>query len=99
MLLASQCGDCELLNFGNSPVSSTVKYLVYVRGQHKLAGRERVPVRIHSECFTGDVLGSQRCDCGEQLQRFLQEMSRNECAVLIYIKGHEGRGGRRSRAP
>jgi 3,4-dihydroxy 2-butanone 4-phosphate synthase/GTP cyclohydrolase II len=50
-----------------------------------------VPVRIHSECFTGDVLGSRRCDCGEQLDMALHLISQVDCGVLIYLR-QEGRG-------
>ncbi len=49
-----------------------------------------VMVRVHSECFTGDVLGSQRCDCGEQLEKSLEVITR-EKGVLIYLR-QEGRG-------
>jgi len=48
-------------------------------------------VRLHSECLTGDVLGSQRCDCGPQLQRSLQRVAA-EGGVVVYLRGHEGRG-------
>lgn len=51
---------------------------------------EVVTVRVHSECFTGDVLGSQRCDCGPQLERSLEVISK-EKGVLIYLR-QEGRG-------
>lgn len=57
-----------------------------------LQGKEDVPVRIHSECFTGDVLASQRCDCGQQLHKFLAVMDQSQAGVLLYIRGHEGRG-------
>lgn len=53
--------------------------------------KSRVPVRIHSECFTGDVLGSRRCDCGDQLDRALQLISEHGFGVLIYLR-QEGRG-------
>jgi len=49
-------------------------------------------VRIHSECHTGDIFGSLRCDCGEQLQFALQQMAEVGHGYLLYIKGHEGRG-------
>jgi 3,4-dihydroxy 2-butanone 4-phosphate synthase / GTP cyclohydrolase II len=49
-------------------------------------------VRVHSECLTGDALGSLRCDCGAQLQAALQQISRSGNGVLIYIRQHEGRG-------
>ncbi|MGA4669783.1 GTP cyclohydrolase II [Propionibacteriaceae bacterium Y1923] len=48
-------------------------------------------VRMHSECLTGDVFGSLRCDCGPQLQRSMQEVAERGGAV-IYLRGHEGRG-------
>jgi GTP cyclohydrolase II len=50
-----------------------------------------VLVRIHSECFTGDVLGSRRCDCGEQLQRAMDLVSQTQQGVIIYLR-QEGRG-------
>ncbi len=49
-------------------------------------------VRLHSECLTGDALGSLRCDCGEQLHAALHRMGQAEAGVLIYLRGHEGRG-------
>ncbi len=51
-----------------------------------------VLVRIHSECLTGDVFHSLRCDCGEQLERALKMIDREGKGVLIYMRGHEGRG-------
>ncbi|KAF4710511.1 GTP cyclohydrolase II [Perkinsus olseni] len=55
-------------------------------------GESDVPVRVHSECFTGDVLRSMKCDCGDQLLDFLVTLDEEERAVLLYIRGHEGRG-------
>jgi 3,4-dihydroxy 2-butanone 4-phosphate synthase / GTP cyclohydrolase II len=49
-------------------------------------------VRVHSECLTGDVFGSQRCDCGTQLADSLELIAREGCGVLVYLRGHEGRG-------
>lgn len=49
-------------------------------------------VRVHSECLTGDALGSLRCDCGAQLRESLKLISESEGGVLIYLRGHEGRG-------
>jgi 3,4-dihydroxy 2-butanone 4-phosphate synthase / GTP cyclohydrolase II len=57
-----------------------------------LAGRPDTLVRVHSECFTGDVLGSRRCDCGEQLDRALALIAAEGAGVVVYIRGHEGRG-------
>jgi 3,4-dihydroxy 2-butanone 4-phosphate synthase/GTP cyclohydrolase II len=58
----------------------------------EVAGMSDVAVRIHSECFTGDVLRSAKCDCGMQLDKYFSVMEREPAAVLLYIKGHEGRG-------
>lgn len=52
----------------------------------------RVPVRVHSECLTGDVFGSRRCDCGEQLDSAFQAIQRAGRGIIIYLRGHEGRG-------
>ncbi len=56
------------------------------------AGQQDVLVRVHSECFTGDVLGSARCDCGEQLDEAMRLIALAGCGVLVYVRGHEGRG-------
>src|SRR6187402_1601737 len=65
-------------------------YLAMVRGnvEHK----DGVLVRIHSECLTGDALGSLRCDCGVQLRLGLRAIAAEGRGVLIYATGHEGRG-------
>lgn len=54
-------------------------------------GQENVLTRIHSECFTGDVLGSRRCDCGEQLEMAMQKVAQEGCGIIIYLR-QEGRG-------
>jgi 3,4-dihydroxy 2-butanone 4-phosphate synthase/GTP cyclohydrolase II len=64
-------------------------HVALVKGD--VAGRENVLVRIHSECLTGDVLGSLRCDCGEQLANALKRISQEEVGVLVYMR-QEGRG-------
>jgi 3,4-dihydroxy 2-butanone 4-phosphate synthase / GTP cyclohydrolase II len=53
---------------------------------------EDVLVRVHSECLTGDVFGSLRCDCGPQLEESLAAVAREGRGVVLYIRGHEGRG-------
>lgn len=65
------------------------EHVALVKGQ--VDGRELVPVRIHSECFTGDVLGSRRCDCGEQLDMAMKMLDDAGYGVLIYLR-QEGRG-------
>ena len=60
-----------------------------VKGE--LAATELVPVRLHSECLTGDVFGSVRCDCGEQLAEALARIDSLPCGVVLYLR-QEGRG-------
>jgi 3,4-dihydroxy 2-butanone 4-phosphate synthase/GTP cyclohydrolase II len=57
-----------------------------------VAGKDGVMVRVHSECFTGDVLGSIRCDCGLQLRESMRRIEEEGEGVVVYIRGHEGRG-------
>jgi len=64
-------------------------HLALVKGEVK--GKEDVLVRVHSQCLTGDVFKSLRCDCGEQLDTALKIISRQECGVLLYLN-QEGRG-------
>ncbi len=66
------------------------QHLALVRGE--VAGQENVLVRVHSECLTGDVFGSRRCDCGPQLHAALDLIEREGRGVVIYLRGHEGRG-------
>ncbi len=65
------------------------EHIAFVKGD--VRDKHNVLVRIHSECFTGDVLGSRRCDCGEQLDLALKLINEAGCGVLIYLR-QEGRG-------
>ena len=65
-------------------------HVALVKGEP--AGHDNVLVRVHSECFTGDVLGSFRCDCGLQLAEAMRRISEEGEGVVVYIRGHEGRG-------
>ena len=58
----------------------------------EVAGADPVLVRVHSECLTGDVLGSRRCDCGGQLDDALAAIAAEGRGALVYLRGHEGRG-------
>ncbi|CAB4807257.1 unannotated protein [freshwater metagenome] len=49
-------------------------------------------MRVHSECLTGDIFGSMRCDCGVQLDNALERIAAEGAGVLVYLRGHEGRG-------
>lgn len=65
-------------------------HLALVRGQ--LSKAKNTLVRVHSECLTGDVFGSRRCDCGTQLHSALQMIDQAGHGVLLYMRQHEGRG-------
>ena len=67
-----------------------LEHIAYIRGEP--AADRATLVRVHSECLTGDVLGSLRCDCGSQLQRSLERIAGEGEGVLVYVRGHEGRG-------
>jgi GTP cyclohydrolase II len=69
--------------------ASAIEHLAILVGQPETA--EAPLVRIHSECFTGDLLGSMRCDCGEQLRGAIQKMAEDGAGVLLYL-AQEGRG-------
>jgi len=66
------------------------QHIAMVRGA--VQGEENVLVRVHSECLTGDVFGSMRCDCGIQLDAALARIAEEELGALVYLRGHEGRG-------
>jgi 3,4-dihydroxy 2-butanone 4-phosphate synthase/GTP cyclohydrolase II len=66
------------------------EHLALVHGD--VSGDEPVLTRVHSECLTGDVFGSDRCDCGPQLDEALQRVVEAGRGIVIYLRGHEGRG-------
>jgi len=70
-------------------VIDEVHHLALVKGT--ISGEEPTLVRVHSECLTGDVFGSQRCDCGDQLHAALQQIDEAGSGVLVYMR-QEGRG-------
>lgn len=70
--------------------SEGLEHLAYVSGE--LTSEQHPVVRVHSECLTGDVLGSLRCDCGSQLDAALRLVGESSAGVVIYLRGHEGRG-------
>jgi GTP cyclohydrolase II len=85
--IPTAAGEHQLCLYTNN--RDDKEHLALVMGE--VRGQENVLVRVHSECFTGDVLGSRRCDCGEQLQRALQHIAANGSGILIYLR-QEGRG-------
>lgn len=83
----TQYGEFSLCLYTNNHDSKEHLALIY----GDIDGQKDVLVRLHSECFTGDVLGSRRCDCGEQLERAIQLIAEAEAGVIVYLR-QEGRG-------
>ncbi|WP_335743633.1 3,4-dihydroxy-2-butanone-4-phosphate synthase [Rhodococcus oxybenzonivorans] len=69
--------------------SGGAEHLALIKGE---IGVGTPLVRVHSECLTGDTLGSRRCDCGAQLRTAMSEIAAADSGILIYLGGHEGRG-------
>ncbi|QGU07487.1 Riboflavin biosynthesis protein RibBA [Corynebacterium occultum] len=68
------------------------EHIALVAGEPEHDGGEDVLVRVHSECLTGDVFSSRRCDCGPQLQESMRMVQEAGRGIIIYMRGHEGRG-------
>ncbi|QYC80215.1 GTP cyclohydrolase II, partial [Chlamydia suis] len=66
------------------------QHFALVKGN--IHAQEAVPVRVHSECLTGDILGSCRCDCGAQLDMAIRYIAEQGLGVVVYLRGQEGRG-------
>jgi len=81
-------GDFDLHMY-RSVVDGT-HHLALVKG--KISKTKTTLVRVHSECLTGDIFGSKRCDCGNQLHAALQQIEQAGSGVLVYMRKHEGRG-------
>jgi 3,4-dihydroxy 2-butanone 4-phosphate synthase/GTP cyclohydrolase II len=80
----------EFMAHGYSSSYDDREHVAFVYGD--IGDGEDVLVRVHSECLTGDVFGSLRCDCGPQLQAALSAVAAEGRGVVLYIRGHEGRG-------
>ena len=82
-------GEWKLIIY--SSIIDPSEHLALVLGDQEIRPDEEILVRVHSECLTGDVLGSLRCDCGLQLQRAMHQIAKEGRGVLIYMR-QEGRG-------
>ncbi|HXV92102.1 MAG TPA: bifunctional 3,4-dihydroxy-2-butanone-4-phosphate synthase/GTP cyclohydrolase II [Pseudonocardia sp.] len=88
----------EFVAYGYDSLLDGIEHIAMVRGEIGGGGAdsadagEGVLVRVHSECLTGDVFGSLRCDCGPQLDAALAAVAAEGRGVVLYIRGHEGRG-------
>ncbi len=80
----------EFTAVGYESVLDGIDHVALVRGD--ISSGVDVLVRVHSECLTGDVFGSRRCDCGPQLDAALKAVADEGRGVVLYVRGHEGRG-------
>jgi GTP cyclohydrolase II len=85
--MPSRFGDFHIVAFYNN--KDNKEHVAIVRGD--VTDAEDVPVRVHSECLTGDVIGSLRCDCRDQLETALRMIGKKEQGILLYMR-QEGRG-------
>ena len=85
--LPSRFGDFRIVAFWNN--RDQKDHIAIVHGD--VVGAEDVPTRMHSECLTGDVIGSLRCDCRDQLETALRKIGQMEKGVVLYLR-QEGRG-------
>ena len=85
--LPTEFGRFQVVAFSNT--LDKKEHVAFIRGD--LLGAESVPVRIHSECLTGDVIHSLRCDCHSQLVAALKQLGKKRKGVLLYLR-QEGRG-------
>ena len=84
----TEWGDFECVAYRST--LDGIEHLAFVRGS--VADGGPVLTRVHSECLTGDVFGSLRCDCGDQLSAAMQLIANEGRGVMVYLRGHEGRG-------
>jgi GTP cyclohydrolase II len=85
--IPTRYGEFQLCLYANN--QDDKEHLALVMGE--VTGKANVLVRIHSECFTGDLLGSLRCDCGEQLERAMRRIAEEGEGIVVYLR-QEGRG-------
>jgi len=88
--LPTQYGDFKVLGYRNTLDQS--EHLALVKGDVSVDDGVAPLVRVHSECLTGDVLSSLRCDCGDQLHAAMAAIEAHGKGVLVYMRSHEGRG-------
>ncbi|MFC8668677.1 3,4-dihydroxy-2-butanone-4-phosphate synthase [Streptomyces sp. NPDC057199] len=91
--LPTEQGEFRLTAFVDG--TSGLEHVVLERGVVRQSVgdlADSVLTRVHSECITGDILGSRRCDCGRQLEESLRLIAAEDRGVLVYLRGHEGRG-------
>jgi 3,4-dihydroxy 2-butanone 4-phosphate synthase/GTP cyclohydrolase II len=86
--LPTEFGDFSVFVY-ESKLDGT-QHIALVKGE--IQNKSNILVRVHSECLTGDIFGSTRCDCGQQLQVAMKKIAQEGSGVVLYLRGHEGRG-------
>lgn len=85
--LPTRLGNFEMIAFRNN--FDGKEHVAWVHGD--VVGKKDVPIRLHSECLTGDVFGSIKCDCRAQLERAMETIATHPCGAVLYLR-QEGRG-------
>lgn len=85
--LPTNLGEFEMIAFRNNVDGK--EHVAWVHGD--VVGKSDVPIRLHSECLTGDVFGSVKCDCRAQLERAMETIAAEPCGIVFYLR-QEGRG-------
>lgn len=85
--MPTEWGEFRLIPFRQK--TTGLEHVALFKGD--ISSRENLLVRVHSSCMTGDIFGSQRCECGEQLHRAMQLIEEDGCGVIVYLN-QEGRG-------
>lgn len=85
--LPTRLGNFEMVAFRNNLDGKD--HVAWVHGD--VVGKSDVPIRLHSECLTGDVFGSIKCDCRAQLEHAMEEIAQQDCGIVFYLR-QEGRG-------
>ena len=88
--IPTEFGDFTAHVFTSIIDDDNTEHVAFVMGD--VAGKSNVLVRVHSECLTGDIFGSLRCDCGPQLHLAMERIAEVGEGVVVYLRGHEGRG-------
>ncbi len=86
--IPTEFGDFTAYVFAS--ILDGIEHVALVKGN--ISRDEPILVRVHSECLTGDVFGSQRCDCGWQLKHSMEHIGKEGNGIIVYLRGHEGRG-------
>lgn len=92
VIMTKKYGEWKLLIYKTKEDDFAQTHRVLIKNSHLINDNKIICVRVHSDCYTGDVLGSSHCDCGDQLDLSLKMITDINCGVIIFPANHEGRG-------